>query len=137
MGTRRIQIQVLEDRCPALVNTLKRKFSFSCCGHGEKLESVMLTGSNSTQLLTKILDLLLCLWCLGPGASQLAMGIQGRSSCQHLCPGTCPTVGQGPDASGCPACAWPPHTSKTWASQASPGGQEEEEGPAGAAVKNP
>lgn len=60
-----------------------------------------LTGSNSTQPQTKILDILLCAYCWGPGAPQLAVGILGRSLCQHLCPGTCPVVGQGTDASGC------------------------------------
>lgn len=47
-GQEEIQIPILEDRCPALVNKLKRKVSFSCCGCGEKLENVTLRDSKAT-----------------------------------------------------------------------------------------
>lgn len=60
-GQGEIQIAVLEGRCPALVNKLKRKWSFSCCGRTEKLENVKLTGSENAQPPTRIPNFPLCL----------------------------------------------------------------------------
>lgn len=58
-GQREIKVPVSEDRCPALVNKLKRKYIFICCGHGENLENVKLPGLKNTQPWTKIPDFLL------------------------------------------------------------------------------
>lgn len=88
-----------------------------------------LTVSNTTQLQTKILDLLFVV--LGPGAPQLAIGIQGRSFCQHLCSGTCPVVGQGPDASGCQClCMASAHLQNLGPTHQPWGEEEDREGPA-------
>lgn len=97
MGTRGIQIQVLEDKCPALVNKLKTKLSFSCCGHGEKLENVKFMGSNSTQLQR---SLIFCFVCSAGGQVHPSLPWAGASA--SISPWYRPRGGPGP------WCQWLP-----------------------------
>lgn len=67
------------------------------------------------------------------------MGIQGRSFCQHLCSGTCPVVGRGPGASGCPCLCMASVHLQNLGPTHHPWGEEEEEGegPAGCTNEKP
>lgn len=135
MGTRGIQIQILEDRCPALVNKLKRKFSFSHCGHGEKLENVKLMGLSSHRQRS----LIFCFVCSAGGqvlpSLPWAFRAWASASISALVPAPWWARALMPVAA--PACTWPPHTSKTWAPHTSPEGRSGGEEPAGCSSEKP